>query len=87
MSEAAKKLLEQALTLPEADRLMIADEIWASLGEQAQEEAAGQLMDDPEFRAELERRLESIADGSAELIDGEQVFREARERLKKKRGG
>ncbi len=87
MSEAAKKLLEQALALPEADRLMIADEIWASLGEQAQEEAAGQLMDDPEFRAELERRLESIADGSAELIDGEQVFREARERLKKKRGG
>ncbi len=87
MSEAAKKLLEQALALPEADRLMIADEIWASLGEQAQEEAAGQLMDDPEFRAELERRLESVADGSAELIDGEQVFREARERLKKRRGG
>jgi putative addiction module component (TIGR02574 family) len=75
MSEAATNLLEQLLQLSEADRLMIADRLWDSLTEQ----------DDPEFAAELQKRLESVADGSAELIDGEQVLQEARERLAKRR--
>ena len=86
MSETAKKLLEQLLTLSESDRLMVADELWASLSDETQEAAADQFMDDPEFRSELERRLTSIADGTAELIDGEQVLREVRDRLKKRRG-
>lgn len=86
MSETAKKLLEQVLTLSEADRVMIADELWASLSDEAQEQAAEAVLNDPEFQAELERRLASVADGTAELIDGEQVFREARDRLKKRRG-
>lgn len=87
MSEAARKLLEQVLTLSEADRQMIADELWASLSDEAQERAADAVQNDPEFQAELERRLASVADGTAELIDGEQVFQEARDRLKKRRGG
>ena len=86
MSEAAKKLLEQVLTLSEADRLMIADKLWSSLSDEAHEEAADAALNDPEFQAELGRRFASIADGTAELIDGEQVFREARDRLKKSRG-
>jgi hypothetical protein len=87
MSEAAKRLLEQVLALPEADRLMVADGLWASLSDDVRDEAADQLMNDPGFRSELGRRLDSVADGTAELIDGEQVFREARDRLKKRRGG
>lgn len=86
MSETARKLLEQVLSLPEADRLMIADELWASLSNEAQDTADAAL-NDPQFRAELERRIASVADDTAELIDGEQVFREARDRLKKRRGG
>jgi hypothetical protein len=86
MSETARKLLEQVLTLPEADRLMVADELWASLSDDARGETADQLLNDPAFRSELGRRLDSVADGTAELIDGEQVFREARDRLKKRRG-
>jgi putative addiction module component (TIGR02574 family) len=78
MSESAAKLLEQLLTLPEAERAEIADRLWDSL-------PAGSVTDDPEFHAELERRLASVADGTAELIDGEHFFREARERLARKR--
>jgi putative addiction module component (TIGR02574 family) len=85
MSETAKRLLEQVLTLPDADRLRIADELWASLSDQSQMDATDATLNDPEFQAELERRLASVADDTAELIDGEQVFREARERLKKRR--
>jgi len=78
MSEIATKLLEQLLTLPEADRAAIADRLNESL-----DELGDDL--DPAFEAELNRRLESVANGTAELIDGEQVFREARERIQKRR--
>jgi hypothetical protein len=43
-------------------------------------DAADMALNDPEFQAELERRLASVADGTAELIDGEQVMAELRER-------
>ena len=78
MSKAATKLLEQLLTLPEAERAEIADRLWDSL-------PAGSVTGDPEYRAELERRLASVSDGTAALIDGERVFREARERLARRR--
>ena len=74
MSEAATKLLEQLLLLPEAERLLVADQLLESVGDAAD--------DDPEFEAQLRHRLNSIADGTAELIDGERVIREARGRLR-----
>src|SRR5437763_1541821 len=60
MGETAKKLLEQVLALPEDDRVAIADGIWKSLGEASQDElwASNDSTIDPEFRAELERRME-----------------------------
>jgi putative addiction module component (TIGR02574 family) len=79
MSEAATKLLEQLLRLPEGERRQIADRLRESCGDE------GSPADDPEFQAELQRRLDSVAGGTAELIDGEQVFREARERLQRRR--
>ena len=78
MSDAASKLLEQLLALPEADRLEIADRLDETLG------GTGDDLD-PAFEAELNRRLDMVANGTAELIDGEQVFREARERIQKRR--
>lgn len=85
MSETATKLLEQLLALPETDRLMVADRLWESLGDGMKQDAIDEVTGSPEFQAELHRRLESVANGTAELVDGEQVFRQARERLKKGR--
>jgi len=82
MSETAAKLLEQILALPDEDRAMIADRLNDSLD---QAESGDPLAHDEGFQAELQRRLDSVANGTAELIDGEQVFREARERVQKRR--
>jgi putative addiction module component (TIGR02574 family) len=85
MSETATKLLEQLLGLPESERLQIAEQLWDSLSDEKKQEITDETTDDPAFQAELQRRLDSVANGTAELIDGEQVFREARERLQKRR--
>jgi putative addiction module component (TIGR02574 family) len=85
MSETATKLLEQLLVLPESERLQIAERLWDSLGDEKKQEIMDETTDDPTFQAELQRRLDSVANGTAELVDGEQVFREARERLQKRR--
>jgi len=68
MSEAATKLLEQILALPEDDRAMIRNTIDESLGDEKD-------FFSPDYRAELGRRIEAIENGTAELIDGEQFFR------------
>lgn len=85
MSERAKQWLDQLLTLPEADRLLLADELWHSVSDGTHSTGVEELAADPEFQAEFERRLQSLNDGTAELLDGEQVFREARERLQARR--
>lgn len=77
MSEAATKLLEQLLQLPEAERQEIADRLWDSLGDD--------LADDPEFQAELQRRLDSVANGNAELIPWEQAREDMRAELERRR--
>jgi putative addiction module component (TIGR02574 family) len=86
MSETATTLLEQLLKLSEADRLMIADRLWESLGDAKQEELLDEATDDPEFQAELQRRLDSVADGTAELMEPGEVFAKVREHLRRKRG-
>lgn len=85
MSETATTLLDQLMQLSEADRLMIADRLWESLGEVAQQEVIDETTDDPEFQAELERRIDSVADGTAELIPWEQARVTIREELERRR--
>ena len=80
MSDAAATLLQQALALPEPDRRWLADQLDASLGE-----GESQLPDDPVFRAELARRLQSIADGTAELIPWEIARENIRTELERRR--
>ena len=86
MSEVATSLLEQVLALPEADRHIFADELQARLGGEEKRVNFEDVVQDPDYRAELVRRMEAVANGTAVLLDGEQVVREARERLKKSRG-
>lgn len=80
MSDAAMTLLGQVLALPEDDRRWLADQIDATLGP-----AESQLPDDPAFRAELDRRLQSIADGTAVLIPWEVARENIRAELERRR--
>jgi putative addiction module component (TIGR02574 family) len=78
MSEIATKLLSEALGLSPDERFQVAQQLLDSL------DGDFPVLDEPEFQAELQRRLDAVADGTAELVDGEQVFREARERLRQR---
>ena len=80
MSDAATTLLEQALALPEDDRRWLAGQLDASI-----EPGDSQLPDDPAFRAELDRRLQSIADGTAVLIPWEVARENIRAELDRRR--
>lgn len=84
MSEAATKLLDQLLQLPEPDRLMIADRLWDSLTQEKQQELMDDATSDPEFQAELERRLKEVEEHPERLLDGETVMAELREHLRGK---
>jgi putative addiction module component (TIGR02574 family) len=86
MSEAATTLLDQLLKLTEADRAMIADRLWESLSDAKQQELIDETTDDPVFQAELQRRLDSVADGTAELMEPGEVFANVREHLRRRRG-
>ncbi len=66
MSETAAKLLEQIRGLPEEDRQFIADELSCDEGDY-----------DPVFRAELDRRIEAVGNGTAVLL----TWEEAQERI------
>lgn len=80
MSEIATKLLEQLLSLPEAERAQIADRLNESLDVQSDDET------DPEFQAELQCRLVEVEEHPERLLDGEQVMAGLREHLRRKRG-
>ena len=71
MTSQARKILEQALALPEEDRLLIAAELKGSID----------TSDSPDeveaaWRDEIVRRLKSIQDGTAILHDWDEVERE-----------
>jgi putative addiction module component (TIGR02574 family) len=85
MSETATKLLEQLLGLPEAERLMIADRLWESASEEKQQELMDEVSSDPEFLAELERRLEEVEQHPERLLEPDEVFAKVREHLERKR--
>jgi putative addiction module component (TIGR02574 family) len=71
MTSRARQILEEALTLPEEDRLYLVEALRESIeAVEPQEEV------DAAWHEEIERRLKSIEDGTAILHDGETVFRE-----------
>lgn len=66
MSEFATSLLQQALTLNADERHELGQQLLDSLEDD-------DLPDDPAWRAELDRRLQSVADGTAEIVPWEQA--------------
>ena len=84
MSETAAALLDLLLKLSEAERLMIADRLWESLSDAKQQELLDETTHDPEFQAELERRLKEVEEHPERLIDGEQALAEIRAELERR---
>lgn len=82
MSETVASLLERIMDLSAEDQRLIAEHIQASL---EAGEAADEMMADPEWRAEFERRLQSVADGTAELIPWEEAREQIRSELARRR--
>lgn len=76
MSEQAAKLLEGVLALPAEDRTAIR----RALNARRRQELAD------EEHAEIMRRSDSVHNGTAVLIDGEQVIEDIRRRLAAKYG-
>jgi len=69
MGEAATRLLQQALTLPQEDRAKLA----ASLIESLDEDADAEI--EIAWRHEIDRRIREIDEKSVELIDWEDLRR------------
>lgn len=79
MSEVAESLLEQVLALPPEDVAEITRRLHDAPGDDYDP------LTDPEFRAELDRRIEAVGNGTAVLVDGDEVFAGARARFEERR--
>lgn len=68
MSPSSEALLTAALALPPADREEFAERLLRSLDGSEYVELS------PAWKSEIDRRLKEIDDGTAELIDGDEVM-------------
>jgi putative addiction module component (TIGR02574 family) len=73
MSPNLDSLTTQMLALPLDDRLELAQRLWQSL--------EGQLSEDEELFAEIERREADVASGAVKPIPYDEAMREVRESL------
>ncbi len=74
MSPQVRKLLDEALALSEDDRVVLSDGIWNSFGETTRDEMySNHSMSDPEFRAEIELRLQEAEDHPERLVSWDEV--------------
>jgi putative addiction module component (TIGR02574 family) len=78
MTPTAKRLREQALDLPERDRLELAAELLASVGPEGEEISQEEW--DRLWLAEADRRWAEIKEGRVETIPLDEVLRRARSR-------
>ena len=76
MANGYEDVANAALALPPEARVMLAEDLVASL-ESSQEEI------DAAWRLEIERRVKEIKQGKVQLIPGEQVMSELRGQLKR----
>ena len=74
-----KQVLAEAMSLSEKDRELLALELWRSLDGTTQEEAA------QAWAEEISRRLKALDRGEIKSVPAEQVIREARKLVRKKR--
>ena len=80
MGRAKEALKKELLDLEPADRAEVAEEALRSLGETGYGELS------PAWEDEIQRRRRTVDGGSAELIPGEDVFREIEAELRARRG-
>ena len=74
MTAEAKKILEDALALPEEERVALIDALADSV--------MGEVDDlSPEWKAEITRRIEAVERGESRLIPGDEVEARIRETL------
>lgn len=76
VTNAAEILLEQALTLPAEDRVLLASGLLASLDSEALDEAEVERL----WSAETERRAAQLESGDAELVTWDQLVERIDER-------
>jgi len=74
VTTTAKKILQDALSLPEADRAALVDALNESL--EAPEDDLS-----PEWKAEIARRIAAVERGESRLIPGDEVEVRIRETL------
>jgi putative addiction module component (TIGR02574 family) len=86
MPVTVESLLEQAKGLPEAEREELARRLYDTLPPLPEMPVVWDSEEEAEaaWQEELQRRLDSTADGTAQLVEGEQVFAELRARLRDK---
>ena len=77
MAILAKKIRDQALSLPSDERLKLVEQLIESLNLPTKSEI------ERLWAEEAEIRIREIEKGKVQTIDGELVFREIREKLKK----
>jgi putative addiction module component (TIGR02574 family) len=78
MPPAFEALLDQALKLPEEERGELATRLLGSLEPDDDDEPDAQEWE-AAWSAELDHRIREIRDGSAALVDGDEVLAELRE--------
>ena len=81
MNPLTEKLAEEALTLPDDDRVALVDVLLRSLHSPAREEI-GRL-----WAEEAERRVQEIEDATVELLDEREVSRAIRNEERRDREG
>ena len=75
MTEAARKVFDDALALPERHRLQLAEALLDSLS------AEGQAKTDEAWRTEILRRMEQVRDGVVQLESWEDARQAGRDAL------
>jgi len=74
---ALELLLEQALQLPDAERGKLAMRLLRTLEPNGEDDVTGDEWE-AAWSTEIDRRVREVDDGSAELLDGDEVLAEAR---------
>ncbi|MGB3916272.1 MAG: addiction module protein [Thiothrix litoralis] len=75
MTALATHIADEAMQLPSDERIALIDMLLKSLNIPTQHDI------DALWMAEAEKRVRDIASGAVEMLEGEQVFREIRQRL------
>jgi putative addiction module component (TIGR02574 family) len=88
MTVTVETLLEQAKTLPEADREELARRLYDTLSPLPEMPRVWDSEEEAEvaWQAELQRRLDDVAKGTADFVSWEEALAEMREALRRKHG-